>query len=150
MSAIDSLSNLNYNNFLVGGPSQVRKSNPLNGTTPAANTALGATPKTTASSSAVDEFQKYMQMTPAQKIRYGVLNELGITEEQLAALPPEQREAMEKKIADMIALKTGGTDQNALAIQQGQQTLAGGNNSDMFKAVQAAGRASLPLVNAFA
>jgi hypothetical protein len=103
------------------------------------------TSKTTGSS-ATEEFRKYMQMTPAEKVRHGVLSELGITEDQLAALPPEQREAMDKKIADMIAIRTGGTDQNAQAIQQGQSSLAG---AGLFNLIQAGSRAAMPLVDIF-
>lgn len=148
MSSIGGLSNLNYNPFLIGGSSSVRKADQIYPNNAAnALTDVPKSTKSTGSTSSLDEFRKYMEMSPAEKIRYGVLNELGITEEQLAALPPEQREAMEKKIAEMIALKTGGTDQNALAIQQGQQTQAG--NADLFKLVQAGSRVALPLINVF-
>lgn len=147
MSAIDGLSSQNYNSFLISGNSAIKKSDQIypNGAT----NALTEVPKSTKStgSTTLDEFKKYMEMTPAEKVRYGVLNQLGITEEQLAAMPPEQREAMEKKIADMIAIRTGGTDQNSLAVQQGQNAMA--NNTDVFKMVQAGARAAMPLINVF-
>lgn len=145
MSAIDGLSNINYNSFLISGNSPVKKADSnfsING----AATSLTEAPKTDKlRGSAAEEFQKYMQMTPAEKVRYGVLSELGITEEQLGAMPPEQREAMEKKIADMIAIRTGGTDQNALALQQGQSA----TNANLFKVIEAGSKVALPLVNIF-
>lgn len=144
MSAIGGLSNLNYNSFLISGNSPVRKSD-QSLAVGAANSLTQAPKSEKTSGSAADEFRKYMEMTPAEKVRYGVLSELGITEEQLAALPPEQREAMEKKIADMIALKTGGTDANALALQQGQSA----NNANLFTMIQNGSRMALPLVNIF-
>jgi hypothetical protein len=145
MSSIGSVSNLNYDSFLISGNSNVKKPD-QNSLTSQANSVREA-PKTgkTTGSSATEEFRKYMQMTPAEKIRHGVLSEMGITEEQLAALPPEQREAMDKKIAEMIAIRTGGTDQNALAIQQGQSAAAGG----LFNLVQAGARVAMPLVDVF-
>lgn len=48
------------------------------------------------------QFQEYMDKTPAERIRDAILKELGITEEDLAAMPPEQREAMEQEIAQRI------------------------------------------------
>lgn len=148
MSSIGGLSNLNYNSLLISGTSQVRRSDQIFPSNQA-NAATEA-PKSTrlvGHSSTVDEFRKYMEMTPAQKVRYGVLNELGVTEQQLLELPPEQREAMEKKIAEMIAVRTGGGDQNALAVMQGQQAQAAG--TDLFKLVEAGARVALPLINVF-
>lgn len=144
MSSIGGVSNLN-NSLLISGSSNVKKPDQNYLTSPAS--AISEAPKTgkTTGSSTTEEFRKYMQMTPAEKIRHGVLSEMGITEEQLAALPPEQREAMDKKIAEMIAIRTGGTDQNAQAIQQGQ-SLAG---AGLFNLVQAGSRVAMPLVDIF-
>jgi hypothetical protein len=145
MSSIGGVSSPNYDSFLISGNSNVRKPD-LNNQSTLVNS-LREAPKTakTLGSGAAEEFQKYMQMTPAEKVRHGVLSELGMTEEQLAAMPPEQREAAEKKIAEMIAMRTGGTDQNALAVQQGQA----GGGAGLFNLVQAGARAALPLVDVF-
>lgn len=56
-----------------------------------------ATPPTPA-----DEFLEYAKMSPAERIRAAILEELGITEEELEAMPAEAREAMEKQIAEKI------------------------------------------------
>ena len=49
-----------------------------------------------------EEFLKYAQMSPAERIRAAILEELGITEEELEAMDPEARKAMEKVIAERI------------------------------------------------
>lgn len=51
---------------------------------------------------ALDEFKKYMEMTPAEKMRDSILKELGLTEDELKALPPEQQAAIEEKIVQRI------------------------------------------------
>lgn len=52
--------------------------------------------------SAKDEFLKYQAMTPAQKMRAMILAKLGVTEEQLKAMSPEDRAKIEQKLKDMI------------------------------------------------
>lgn len=52
--------------------------------------------------SAKDEFLKYQAMTPAQKMRATMLAKLGVTEEQLKAMSPEDRAKIEQKLKDMI------------------------------------------------
>ena len=52
--------------------------------------------------SAKDEFLKYQAMTPAQKMRAMMLAKLGLTEEQVKAMTPEDRKKVEDKIKDMI------------------------------------------------
>ncbi|WP_339485530.1 hypothetical protein [Pseudomonas sp. EL_65y_Pfl2_R95] len=53
-------------------------------------------------SAALDEFKKYMDMTPAEKMRDSILKELGLTEDELDAMPPEQQSAIEEKIVQRI------------------------------------------------
>jgi hypothetical protein len=45
----------------------------------------------------------YVNMTPAQRMRADILKELGLSEEQLAAMPPEQRKAVDTKIAKIMS-----------------------------------------------
>ena len=52
--------------------------------------------------SAKDEFLKFQAMTPAQKMRAMMLAKLGVTEEQLKAMSPEDRKKIEDKLKDMI------------------------------------------------
>jgi hypothetical protein len=59
-----------------------------------------------------DEFLKFAKMTPAEKIRASVLESMGLTEEALATLPPEIRDAIEEKIKEAI-MRALGFDQIA-------------------------------------
>ena len=52
--------------------------------------------------SARDEFLKFQAMTPAQKMRAMMLAKLGVTEEQLKAMSPEERRKIEDKLKEMI------------------------------------------------
>ena len=58
----------------------------------------------------VDEFMAWMQMSPAEKIRDRMLKEMGLTEEELMELDPEEQEKIEaliaQKIRDELELKT--------------------------------------------
>lgn len=51
---------------------------------------------------AAEELEEYLRKSPAQHMREAILKEMGLTEESLAALPPEQRAAIEKTITDKI------------------------------------------------
>lgn len=55
--------------------------------------------------SATDEFMAYMEKTPEERLRANILKSLGLTEEDLENLPPEQRQAIEDKIKEMIKEK---------------------------------------------
>lgn len=57
------------------------------------------------------QFKEYMEKTPAELMREQVLKDLGISEEDLAAMPPEKRAAMEDEIADRIKEKLLGKKQ---------------------------------------
>jgi hypothetical protein len=58
-----------------------------------------------ASPSPADEFLKYAKMSPAERIRAAILEELGISEEELESMGAAEREAMEKQIAEKIKEK---------------------------------------------
>jgi hypothetical protein len=55
-----------------------------------------------AATSPRDEFDKFQAMTPAQKMRAMMLAKLGLTEEQVKAMTPEERKKVEDKLKDMI------------------------------------------------
>lgn len=57
-------------------------------------------------SNAVQEFRDYMALSPAEKIKLKLLNELGITQEEFDALPPEEQEKIEQKIAEQMKKET--------------------------------------------
>jgi hypothetical protein len=51
---------------------------------------------------AAEELTEYLRKTPEQHMREAILKEMGLSEESLAALPPEQRATIEKTITDKI------------------------------------------------
>lgn len=53
-------------------------------------------------SSAAQEFRDYMALSPAEKIKLKLLNELGITQEEFDAMPPEEQKKIELKIAEQL------------------------------------------------
>jgi len=58
----------------------------------------------------VSEFTDLANKSPAERIRDSILKSLGITEDELASMPPEQREAIEKQIADELKRQLTGDD----------------------------------------
>jgi len=58
------------------------------------------------------EFTKLANMSPTERIRESILKSLGLTDDQLNALPPQQRDAIEKKISDLVKQATGGNQGN--------------------------------------
>lgn len=53
----------------------------------------------------IEEFLAFAKMSPEEKIRYLMLKEMGLTEESLADLPPEEQRKIEQKIEDAIKRK---------------------------------------------
>lgn len=58
------------------------------------------------------DFNDYMKMTPMQRMRAQVLKQLGVTEDELKAMPPEQSRAIERKIEEMIKEAMKQEDKN--------------------------------------
>lgn len=58
------------------------------------------------------ELRDYLNKTPAEHLREAVLKELGLTEEALAAMPPEERQAAEAKISERIRERLIGEEEN--------------------------------------
>ena len=54
------------------------------------------------------EFRAYLEKTPAERMREWVLKKMGISEEELASMPPEKRLAVEAEIAERIREKLLG------------------------------------------
>ena len=87
----------------------------LTSPSPASNssTAGSAGSGTTASNSAassqdnsvVQDFLNYAKESPAERLRDSILKSMGLTQEQLDKMPPAQRQAVEKKIEDIIKQK---------------------------------------------
>jgi hypothetical protein len=51
---------------------------------------------------AAQELEEYLKKSPAEHMRDAILKEMGLTEDDLAAMPPEQRKAIEDTIAAKI------------------------------------------------
>ncbi|WP_245456131.1 hypothetical protein [Rhizobium leguminosarum] len=58
----------------------------------------------------VDEFSKWGNMTPAEYIRARYLEQHDLTEADLAAMPADQRAAIEKEVADQIKREMAGIE----------------------------------------
>ncbi len=67
-------------------------------------------PAKTRHDAVVSEFTELANQTPAERIRDQILQRLGLTEDDLKAMPPEQREAVEKQIADELKRQLTGED----------------------------------------
>ncbi|MBB3592075.1 hypothetical protein FHX08_002419 [Rhizobium sp. BK529] len=63
-----------------------------------------------AHSSLVDEFSDWSNMDPAEFIRARYLEAHGLTEDDLKAMPADQREAIEKEIAEQIKRELAGIE----------------------------------------
>ena len=59
---------------------------------------VSAAPEKTAK----DEFLDYAKLTPAQKMRAAMLAKLGVTEEQLKAMSPDERQKIEDQLKQQI------------------------------------------------
>ncbi len=70
-----------------------------------------ALPAPAKASRPMTSLKEYMQKSPAERMREQVLKSLGLTEEELDAMPPEKREQVEKGIGErmreMIAMQNG-------------------------------------------
>ncbi|WP_369987477.1 hypothetical protein [Pseudomonas xanthosomatis] len=80
-------------------------------------------------SSAAQDFHDYMAKSPEEKIKEKMLQELGLTEDEYQALPPEQKAAIDDQIAQRmkedVELKTQAKLQQAQQAQQAQQVSSG-------------------------
>lgn len=56
------------------------------------------------------ELKDYLEKSPAQRLREVILKELGLTEEDLAKLPPEKRAAVEAEINERIRTRLLGRE----------------------------------------
>lgn len=54
------------------------------------------------SGSATDAFKDYMSKTPEQRLRDSILQEMGLTEDEVKAMPPEKQQAIGEEIAQRM------------------------------------------------
>jgi hypothetical protein len=82
---------------------------PASNSNPAGAAGSGATGSNSASASqdnsVVQDFLNYAKESPADRLRDSILKSMGLTQEQLDKMPPAQRQAIEKKIEDIIKQK---------------------------------------------
>ena len=52
--------------------------------------------------SAADQFLDYMKKTPEERLRDKILKALGVTEEDIKSMSPDERVALEEKIKDIV------------------------------------------------
>ena len=70
--------------------------------------------------SATAEFKDYMSKTPEERLRDSILEEMGITEEEFEAMPPEKQMAVSQEIAQRMQ------DKSAMAqVEKAQQNRKG-------------------------
>lgn len=72
-----------------------------------------------AHAAAANDLRDYLNKTPAEHLRDAVLKEMGLTEEKLQAMPPEQREAMEAAINRRIRERLLGKEDGPQAAAYG-------------------------------
>lgn len=68
----------------------------------------------------LSDFMELSKMNPVERLRKELLESMGLTEESLAALPPEQREAIEEEIRRAIKERLGIDDTQQAGPAEGQ------------------------------
>lgn len=58
--------------------------------------------------SAADKFLEYMELSPEERMRQDILEQMELTEEDLAKMSPDERKAVEEEIAQRIKDKSEG------------------------------------------
>lgn len=62
--------------------------------------------------SAADDIAAYVKMTPAQRMRADLLKKMGLTEDDVKAMPADKRQALEDKIASMMKVQMESARKN--------------------------------------
>lgn len=75
-----------------------------------------------AHNSLVDQFSEWSDMDPAEFIRARYLESHGLTEDDLKAMPADQREAIEKEIAEQIKRELAGIEDKGNGDEQSTTT----------------------------
>lgn len=67
-----------------------------------------------------EKLLRILQMSPAEQIRYQMLQEMGLTEETLSQMPPEERIKIEEKIKEEIERQLAGGNSGPSEALQGE------------------------------
>jgi hypothetical protein len=70
--------------------------------TSASSGATALDPSASQGNSIVQEFLNYAKMNPIDRLRAGIMKSMNITQQQLDAMPPAQKQAVEQKIEQLI------------------------------------------------
>jgi hypothetical protein len=78
---------------------------------------VGGASGSDSSNSAITDFQNYMQMSPAEKMRYAAMSSLGVTPEAYAQMSPEDKAKVDAKISEIMKkqqeMQAGGSGTTA-------------------------------------
>lgn len=89
---------------------------------PGEDTTQAKTTKKSESQMTPQEFlEDYLRKSPEQRMRDAILREMGLTEEELAALPPGKRAEVEQEITEKIKERLLGKSNNT---QHGQSSIS--------------------------
>jgi hypothetical protein len=99
VSVVPASSVPNFNNYPASSKVPAGSASaPASGTTAGSSAAQNFG----SANSAVQQFEQYAKMTPAQRLHAEMLAQLGLTEDQFKALPPAQQQKINDQIAQMI------------------------------------------------
>lgn len=99
------LTNLQATPASVAGNAQADNVNAAFAKTRVMLQASASSTGTAAKTSATDEFKDYMSKSPAQRIREQLLKEMGLTEDDVKAMPPEKQQAITDQITALMQQK---------------------------------------------
>lgn len=91
-------------------------------------------PSKSSGSSALDEFKDYMSKTPEQRLRDSILKEMGLTEDDIKAMPPEKQLAIGKEIAERLQDKMKLAEAEKQTKQDANSTKISDESADKFLA----------------
>jgi hypothetical protein len=83
--------------FSLTRPTTTKSSTSAGGSAASGNLAGASQDKSVA-----QQFLNYAKMSPMERLRANILKSMGLTEDQLKALPPDQQKAVEQKIQQII------------------------------------------------
>jgi len=99
------LTNLQATPASVAGNAQADNVNAAFAKTRVMLQASASSTGTATKTSATDEFKDYMSKSPAQRIREQLLKEMGLTEDDFKAMPPEKQQAIPAQITALMQQK---------------------------------------------
>jgi hypothetical protein len=87
------------------GPLMPSSSGGVSGGSPSSTSTLEASQGLSSPPSVVEQFLAYARMSPMERMRASILNGMGLSEDDLNAMSPADREKVEAKIKQLIEEK---------------------------------------------